>query len=144
MDTNEVKSGQLTSTPQVRGVKNRGNEEPDHTPAVPDSVGRNTWTNLRSNSVLGGVDLGVTATEGVSRLLDKVGEYLPVHASALIKDAYHFADRSHEGQMRKSGEPYIAHPLEIALFLAELRLDEQTIAASLLHDVVEDCGVFPG
>ena len=141
MDTNEVKSGQLTSTPQVRGVKNRGNEEPDHTPAVPDSVGRNTWTNLRSNSVLGGVDLGVTATEGVSRLLDKVGEYLPVHASALIKDAYHFADRSHEGQMRKSGEPYIAHPLEIALFLAELRLDEQTIAASLLHDVVEDCGV---
>ena len=108
---------------------------------LPVGTNRNSWTNLRSNSVLGGVDLGVTAIEGVDRLLDKVGEYLPGDAAELIRDAYYFADRSHEGQLRKSGEPYIAHPLEIALFLADLRLDEQTIAASLLHDVVEDCDV---
>ena len=70
-----------------------------------------------------------------------MSDYLPEDATSLIEDAYFFADRSHDGQLRKSGEPYIAHPLEIALYLSDLRLDEQTIAASLLHDVVEDCDV---
>ena len=70
-----------------------------------------------------------------------MSDYLPENATNLIRDAYHFAERCHEGQLRKSGEPYIAHPLEIALYLSDLRLDEQTIAASLLHDVVEDCDV---
>ena len=77
----------------------------------------------------------------MDRLLERVTDYLPAKAAGLIREAYEFADLCHEGQMRKSGEPYIAHPLEIALFLTELRLDEQTIAASLLHDVVEDCDV---
>ena len=67
--------------------------------------------------------------------------YLPEDATEMIRDAYEFADRSHEGQLRKSGDPYIAHPLEIALFLSDLRMDEQAIAAALLHDVVEDCDV---
>ena len=67
--------------------------------------------------------------------------YLPEDATELIREAYLFADRSHEGQLRKSGEPYIAHPIEIALFLSDLRMDEQAIAAALLHDVVEDCDV---
>ncbi|MYC36070.1 MAG: bifunctional (p)ppGpp synthetase/guanosine-3',5'-bis(diphosphate) 3'-pyrophosphohydrolase [Chloroflexi bacterium] len=77
----------------------------------------------------------------MSELLERVSDYLPEDATSLIEDAYFFADRSHDGQLRKSGEPYIAHPLEIALYLSDLRLDEQTIAASLLHDVVEDCDV---
>ena len=94
-----------------------------------------------TNSARGGSDFGVTAIEGMDRLLERVTDYLPAKAAGLIRDAYEFADLCHEGQMRKSGEPYIAHPLEIALFLTELRLDEQTIAASLLHDVVEDCDV---
>ena len=141
MDRNKVNSSQLSAGTKYQGPKDREYEAGDHSQTLPINEGRNSWTNLRSNSVLGGVDLGVTATEGVDRLLDKVGEYLPGDAAELIKDAYYFADRSHEGQMRKSGEPYIAHPLEIALFLADLRLDEQTIAASLLHDVVEDCDV---
>ena len=66
---------------------------------------------------------------------------MPEEGTDLIRDAYEFADRSHEGQLRKSGDPYIAHPLEIALFLSDLRMDEQSIAAALLHDVVEDCDV---
>ncbi len=70
-----------------------------------------------------------------------MSDYLPEDATGLIEAAYAFADRCHDGQLRKSGEPYIAHPLEIALYLSDLRLDEQTIAASLLHDVVEDCDV---
>ena len=74
--------------------------------------------------------------------MGEVSAYLPEDATSLIQHAYLYADRCHDGQWRKSGEPYIAHPLEIALFLsAELRLDEETIAASLLHDVVEDCDI---
>ena len=57
------------------------------------------------------------------------------------RQAYRFADKCHVGQMRKSGEPYIAHPLQTALFLADLHLDTNTIVAALLHDVVEDCDV---
>ncbi len=62
-------------------------------------------------------------------------------ATELIGQAYLYADQCHSGQMRKSGEPYIAHPLQTALFLADLRLDAHTVIAALLHDVVEDCGV---
>ena len=98
-------------------------------------------TSIGWNSARGGSDLGVTAVEGLEKLLERTLDYLPAEASDFIRDAFEFADLCHEGQMRKSGEPYIAHPLEIALFLTELRMDEQTIAASLLHDVVEDCDV---
>lgn len=56
----------------------------------------------------------------------------------LIKKAYQTAERMHEGQFRKSGEPYIIHPVEAAKILAELGMDEQAIIAGLLHDVVED------
>lgn len=89
----------------------------------------------------GGSGLGIAVAETADKLLDRAASYLPENSMGLIADAYHFAVRSHDGQMRMSGDPYIAHPLEIALYLTELRLDEQTIAASLLHDVVEDCDV---
>ena len=56
----------------------------------------------------------------------------------LIKKAYMTADEMHEGQLRKSGEPYIIHPKETAIILAELGMDDNTIVAGLLHDVVED------
>ena len=59
----------------------------------------------------------------------------------LVSQAYVFADECHRGQTRVSGEPYIAHPLETALFLADLHLDAHTLIAALLHDVVEDCGI---
>jgi len=58
-----------------------------------------------------------------------------------IKKAYEFAERAHSGQYRSSGEPFIVHPLEVGLILLELGLDVDTIAAGLLHDVVEDTGV---
>src|SRR5947209_2340600 len=56
----------------------------------------------------------------------------------LIVRAFQFAAAAHEGQQRRSGEPFIMHPVGVATICAELRLDEQTIAAALLHDVVED------
>ena len=81
------------------------------------------------------------ASEAAKTLIERVGAYLPEESSRLVGQAYRYADECHVGQMRKSGEPYIAHPLETALFLADLRLDTHTIVAALLHDVVEDCGV---
>ena len=78
------------------------------------------------------------APESAQTLIERVSTYLPEDNTAVVGQAYAFADRCHIGQMRKSGEPYIAHPLQTALFLADLHLDTNTIVAALLHDVVED------
>jgi len=78
---------------------------------------------------------------GFRRLKDKAQAYLPPEKVALVEAAYNFAAKAHEGQVRKSGEPYIEHPLEAALTLAELQLDATTLAAALLHDVPENCGI---
>jgi len=71
-------------------------------------------------------------------IIDKVKEYRTNFDEGLIKKAYEFAKRKHEGQFRKSGEPYFVHPAEVAYILAELRMDTPTIVAGLLHDTVED------
>ncbi|MDO8531425.1 MAG: bifunctional (p)ppGpp synthetase/guanosine-3',5'-bis(diphosphate) 3'-pyrophosphohydrolase [Dehalococcoidia bacterium] len=88
-------------------------------------------------------DKGRTASPkvDVQELLTKVREYLPPEKVQVIEEAYAYAARCHEGQMRESGEPYIVHPLSTAILLAELQLDASTITAALLHDVIEDCGV---
>jgi guanosine-3',5'-bis(diphosphate) 3'-pyrophosphohydrolase len=74
-------------------------------------------------------------------LIKKAKEYLPPEKVALVKAAYNFALNAHKGQVRKSGTPYVDHPLQTATLLAELQLDATTLAAALLHDVPEDCGV---
>jgi len=78
---------------------------------------------------------------GFSQLIDKAREYLPPEKMAAIEDAYNFAMKAHEGQVRKSGEPYLEHPLQVALTLAELQLDTGSLVAALLHDVPENCGI---
>ncbi len=83
----------------------------------------------------------MVATFDAKTLIDRVSGYLPEKTHQLVEEAYVFAEQCHRGQTRKSGEPYIAHPLETALFLADLHLDASTIIAALLHDVVEDCDV---
>ena len=80
-------------------------------------------------------------SEAAKTLIERVGAYLPEDSTELVGQAYLYANECHSGQMRQSGDPYIAHPLETALFLANLHLDTHTIVAALLHDVVEDCGV---
>ena len=77
----------------------------------------------------------------VDALLEKARTYLPADRLGIIDRAYRYAADAHEGQVRRSGEPFIEHPLQTALYLAELRLDANALAAGLLHDVVEDCDV---
>ena len=79
--------------------------------------------------------------EALQALLDRARAYLPEKRLKLIQDAYHFAVECHEGQQRRSGEPYIVHPLDAAMTVADLQLDAATIAGALLHDVQEDCGI---
>jgi guanosine-3',5'-bis(diphosphate) 3'-pyrophosphohydrolase len=75
---------------------------------------------------------------GLRRLIEKLKSYLPVEQIDMILQAYDFAAVAHQGQMRKSGEPYISHPVAVAQELADMHLDAQAIAAAILHDTVED------
>jgi GTP diphosphokinase / guanosine-3',5'-bis(diphosphate) 3'-diphosphatase len=74
-------------------------------------------------------------------LLERAGKYLPPEKLSLVAEAYEYAAQAHAGQKRLSGEPFLEHPLQVALTLAELQLDATALAAALLHDVPEDCGV---
>jgi GTP diphosphokinase / guanosine-3',5'-bis(diphosphate) 3'-diphosphatase len=71
-------------------------------------------------------------------LLNVVVRDYPSMDVSLIERAYRFADDAHHGELRKSGEPYIIHPVRVAIILAEMQLDPETLAAALLHDVIED------
>lgn len=71
-------------------------------------------------------------------LICRVKKYHPSDDITLIEKAYHVAYEAHKDQVRKSGEPYIIHPLYVSIILADLEMDKETIAAGLLHDVVED------
>ncbi|NOY70461.1 MAG: bifunctional (p)ppGpp synthetase/guanosine-3',5'-bis(diphosphate) 3'-pyrophosphohydrolase [Deltaproteobacteria bacterium] len=74
----------------------------------------------------------------ITEIIDKVYDYYPEADVDIIDKAYIYSARVHAGQLRLSGEPYLTHPLEVANILAELKLDPVSIAAGLLHDVVED------
>ena len=83
-----------------------------------------------------------TPEELYSRLTDKIKRYHPSAGDlGAIDKAYNFAKKSHGDQKRKSGEPYIIHPIHTALILADLELDKESIMAGLLHDVMEDTKV---
>lgn len=80
-------------------------------------------------------------TKTIDELLEKIKSYFPQADLKLVQKAYEFSERAHEGQIRRSGEPYISHPLSVAGILADLRLDLDTIITGLLHDTVEDTSV---
>ncbi len=71
-------------------------------------------------------------------LLERVKRYNPDADEALLNRAYVYAMKAHGNQKRASGDPYFAHPLEVAAILTELKLDDATIAAAVLHDTIED------
>ena len=74
-------------------------------------------------------------------LINKIESYLPNEEVSKIIGAFEFAKDAHEGQKRKSGEPYITHPLAVAKILAEMHMDHQCLMAALLHDVIEDTSI---
>src|SRR3954470_17815674 len=76
-------------------------------------------------------------------ILQRVASYHPDPDLDIIKKAYVYSAKVHQGQLRKSGEPYLVHPLEVAGILAELKLDESSIVTGLLHDTIEDTLATP-
>ena len=71
-------------------------------------------------------------------LVERILSYQPTANEALLNRAYVYAMKAHGNQKRASGAPYFSHPLEVAAILAEMRLDDATIATALLHDTIED------
>ncbi len=82
-----------------------------------------------------------TPEERFAELQEATGAYLSEEDEELLARAFSFADMAHKGQCRKSGEPFIVHPVEVALILADLRMDVETLCAALIHDTVEDSDV---
>ena len=82
-----------------------------------------------------------TLNESNTKLITKVKEYLSDEDVKKINEAYKFAEKCHSGQLRKTGDPYIIHPVFTAIYLSNMKMDWETISAALLHDVIEDCGV---
>ena len=76
-------------------------------------------------------------------LVRRIEAYYPDANFNMLRKAYAFAEESHRGQKRSSGEDYIVHPLNVAATLIKLRMDMASIIAGLLHDTIEDCSITP-
>ena len=83
----------------------------------------------------------ISPSKEVNKLYDKLLGYFNPKDQAYINRAFQYAYDGHNGQNRKSGEPYITHPLHVAIYLCELNFDKETIAAALLHDLIEDTDI---
>lgn len=84
---------------------------------------------------------GSKTAKTLEDLFDKIRAYFPQADLSVVEKAYYFSEKAHEGQFRRSGEPYISHPLSVAGILADLHLDLDTIVTAILHDTVEDTQV---
>jgi len=79
-----------------------------------------------------------TLIDSFSLLVEKVKKYDPNSNFEMLEKAYYVSKTAHEGQQRNSGEPYIIHPVEVAIILADMELDSTALVAALLHDTIED------
>ncbi|WP_043531156.1 bifunctional GTP diphosphokinase/guanosine-3',5'-bis pyrophosphate 3'-pyrophosphohydrolase [Litchfieldella xinjiangensis] len=77
----------------------------------------------------------------IDDLADRLGGYLPPDEIQQVRRAFYYAEQAHDGQRRRSGEPYVTHPLAVANILANMHMDHQSLMAAMLHDVIEDTGV---
>jgi guanosine-3',5'-bis(diphosphate) 3'-pyrophosphohydrolase len=108
---------------------------------TPDPTHTGTPKTRASRSASKSQDSAVPAAApvaSVTLLVNKLAEYLTPSELKKVKEAYRFSDEMHLGQVRKSGEPYIVHPIAVAEICADWKLDAQAIMAALLHDVMED------
>ena len=114
------------------------NDSPQHGTGAGMQHGAGTGAGSYATSA--GLDAVVPSVpaEGLEPLVEQVASYMGEAELVQIRHAYQVASEAHAGQMRKTGEPFINHPLQVALILAELRMDVDTVTAALLHDTVED------
>ncbi len=123
---------------------------------MPDNMDYESLDDRRAQEVMADPMTGLTVMDGhavkapedyedpqelYDMLIARIRKYHPSDDVSLIRKAYETASRAHGDQRRKSGEPYMVHPLWVAIILADLEMDKETIAAGLLHDVVEDTGL---
>ena len=84
---------------------------------------------------------GHSANSSLAAFEQLIADYLPLEQALLVRRAYYYSEQAHYGQTRRSGEPYVTHPLAVASILARMHMDAQSLMAALLHDVIEDTGV---
>ena len=108
------------------------------TNAQRSSAARSSSKSSSSSTSIDAVSPHAVGVASVTNLAERLAQYLTPSELKKIKEAYRFSDEMHLGQVRKSGEPYISHPIAVAEICAEWKLDAQAIMAALLHDVMED------
>ncbi len=81
------------------------------------------------------------AVETLDGLCSRLARYLKHDEIREVRRAYFYSEQAHDGQKRRSGDPYIIHPLQVAVILADMRMDHQSLMAAMLHDVIEDTGI---
>ena len=79
--------------------------------------------------------------ESIGALSKKLSDYLDPKKVKQVNKAYNFACEAHSGQYRSSGDPYVTHPIAVASILSSFRMDEDSLSAAMLHDVIEDTGI---
>ncbi|GGC99956.1 RelA/SpoT family protein [Undibacterium terreum] len=124
IDTNSS----LTAAPEHPAPRPPASKKKLSSAATPVADAANASTTRTTNSCVA----------SITDLTNRLSEYLAPGDLKLVKEAYRFSDEMHLGQVRKSGEPYISHPIAVAEICAEWKLDVQAIMAALLHDVMED------
>ena len=80
-------------------------------------------------------------SESIDSLAGDLSSYLQNDQVNNVRRAYFYAEQAHDGQFRRSGEPYVTHPLAVAGILCEMHMDHQSLMAAMLHDVIEDTGI---
>ena len=81
------------------------------------------------------------AVDTIDGLCSRLTRYLEDDEIRQVRRAYLYSEQAHDGQKRRSGDPYIIHPLQVAEILADMRMDHQSLMAAMLHDVIEDTGI---
>jgi len=100
-----------------------------------------SWRRTRRSDHPGVSAYLLPALQTIDALDSTLRSYLNPEQSNQVRRAYFFAEQAHYGQLRRSGEPYVTHPLAVAGILADMHMDHQSLMAVMLHDVIEDTGI---
>ena len=134
----------LTPSSRISSAKPSREKGKNSSTTIPTATTATTTTTSRTQKTSQAAAINLPnetlpkASNSITQLLATLKNYLPASDLVHIKEAFRFSDEMHLGQMRRSGEPYISHPIAVAEICADWKLDAQAIMAALLHDVMED------